>query len=110
MATVTLQGPPTQADSLGVAVAHRSFTGAGSTWAAQHSLGGAASDDIEISPPCRAIRCGGAGILHVSCAMKTSAGVDWTDSIPAVLAGETIQGQFDKVFADSTVTNITIMF
>lgn len=64
----------------------------------------ALTEDLELSPPARAIRCGGAGILHVT----YTSGLE--DSIPAVLAGEVIEGAFTKVFSDSTVTNITVFW
>lgn len=112
MADVLLQGPSSASpDDEGVPPAGRSFTGGAATWSAQHSLGGVggAADVLIISPPARAIRCGGAGNLHISYTAKTAAGADWEDTRPA-LAGDIIQGQIDKVFCDasSTVTAITI--
>lgn len=64
----------------------------------------AIAEDLSITPPARALRCGGAGVLHVTYA----SGI--VDSIPAVLAGELIEGTFVKVHADSTVTNLTVFW
>jgi len=105
VADTQVPGPaPASAEDLGVPIASTTFLGAnGAAWAA--------GNDLVISPPCRAVRCAGAGNLHVSYPGKRADGTtDWTDTIP-VLAGETIQGQFDKLFADSTVaTGITIQW
>ena len=99
MADTTVQGPPQQdPEDLGVPVKSKSYTGAnGAAWAA--------GNDLKIEPPCRAVRCAGAGNLHVMYPDQSQ------DTIPSVVAGETIQGQFVRIYADSTIaTGITIQW
>lgn len=95
-------GISTRSASEGTFIASKSFTAGGGTWGGQYT-GGTNGDDVEIKPPCRAIRCNGAGNLHVTYA----SGV--TDTIP-VAAGETVLGQFAKLFADSTITAPTLLY
>lgn len=51
----------TAQDSLDPAPDALTFTGASSTWAAQHTLGGATNDDLVFDPPIRGVRVGVAG-------------------------------------------------
>lgn len=93
MAT-TVSGPAgASPDGIGVPVRSKSYAGA-------------LPDDLEISPPCRAIRCGTGGNLKVRWA---AGGVD--DVLPLITDGETVQGQIDKVYqTGTTAQNITLFW
>lgn len=82
--------------SEGVPTKTKSYTGAGATWAA--------GNDLAPSPPVRAVRCGTGGNLHVRFLDGSQ------DTIPNVLDGETVQGVFAAIYADSTVQNITLFW
>lgn len=101
MADIKVSGPLGNQDRLGATPRSRSFTGAGSTWGTQ--AGGDESNDLAFDPPIRGVRVGtaGGGALHVEYVTGDE------DTIPALTAGETWRGKIRRVFADSTVQNIT---
>lgn len=96
MADTAVAGPANDPYGYGVPIKSKSYTGAGSGWA-----GG---NDLAVSPPVRGVRCGTGGNLHVRFLDGT------TDTIPNVLDGETVQGVFAAIYADSTVQNITLLW
>lgn len=92
--SIAVAGPAAASpDSIGVPVRSKSFAG---------PLG----DDLEISPPCRAVRVGTGGALKVRWA---NGSVD--DVLPAIADGETVQGQIDKIYlTGTTAQNITVFW
>ncbi len=94
MADTTVTGPPADRKSTAVTKASVSYTGAGATWEA--------GTDLLLDPPARAVRCGVGGSLHVDYACG------FEDTIPGVLAGEIVDGEFKRIYADSTVEDISI--